>query len=113
MLGCQSCPCPEIGRNFARGCTVWQNEVNCICRPGYTGKRCNRCRHGYFGNPLATINGTCESCNCHLDGVIEDGCEPSTGQCFCKEGVTGLKCNICKSKRYRLNESGCESKFTY
>uniref|UniRef100_A0A1B0BIW7 Laminin subunit alpha-1 n=1 Tax=Glossina palpalis gambiensis TaxID=67801 RepID=A0A1B0BIW7_9MUSC len=105
--GCQPCPCPETSRNFARGCTVWQGEISCICRPGYTGKLCDRCRPGYFGNPMFSLNSTCEPCNCHLEGVSRDGCDSVTGQCFCKNGVTGLKCDKCLANRYHLEENGC------
>ncbi|XP_067621354.1 laminin subunit alpha-1 isoform X1 [Eurosta solidaginis] len=105
--GCQSCPCPETSRNFAKGCNVWQGEVNCICKPGYTGKLCDRCRPGYFGNPLAYPNSTCQPCDCNLDGSATDDCDSQTGQCQCRAGVTGLKCDRCIAERHHLEEHGC------
>ncbi|XP_028895887.2 laminin subunit alpha-1 isoform X3 [Zeugodacus cucurbitae] len=105
--GCQSCPCPETSRNFAKGCNVWQGEVSCVCKPGYTGKLCNQCRTGYFGNPLAYPNSTCQPCDCNLDGSTSDDCDSQTGQCQCRPGVTGLKCDKCIAERNHLEDRGC------
>ncbi|XP_023158823.1 laminin subunit alpha-1 isoform X2 [Ceratitis capitata] len=105
--GCQSCPCPETSRNFAKGCNVWQGEVSCICKPGYTGKLCDQCRPGYFGNPLAYPNSTCQPCNCNMDGSANDDCDSQTGQCQCRSGVTGLKCDRCIAERHHLEDRGC------
>ncbi|KRF77830.1 laminin subunit alpha lam-3 isoform X2 [Drosophila virilis] len=105
--GCQACPCPETNRNFARGCNVWEGEVSCVCKPGYTGRLCERCRLGFFGNPMQYPNSSCQACNCHGDGIRAEGCDAETGQCYCREGVTGLKCNKCVAQRQHLQESGC------
>ncbi|XP_055907050.1 laminin subunit alpha-2 isoform X2 [Eupeodes corollae] len=104
---CRSCPCPETSRNFAKGCTVWNGEVSCICRPGYTGALCDRCRPGFFGSPRS-INGTCRSCDCNLDGIALDECNSETGQCHCKPGVTGRKCDVCVAERHFLEDRRCK-----
>ncbi|ALC39660.1 wb, partial [Drosophila busckii] len=106
--GCQACPCPETNRNFARGCNMREGEVSCVCKPGYTGRLCERCRQGYFGNPMLYPNSSCEACNCNPDGIKEEGCNVETGQCYCREGVTGLKCNKCIAERTHLVEQGCK-----
>lgn len=31
---CQACPCPETSKNFAKGCSVENNEVYCVCKTG-------------------------------------------------------------------------------
>ncbi|TMW53859.1 hypothetical protein DOY81_001030 [Sarcophaga bullata] len=105
--GCQPCPCPETSRNFAKGCTVWQGEVNCVCRAGYTGKLCDKCRSGYYGNPLTSPFAVCKPCECNLNGISRDGCDGLTGQCYCREGVTGLKCDKCQQPKYHVEEKGC------
>ncbi|XP_041050382.1 multiple epidermal growth factor-like domains protein 9 [Carcharodon carcharias] len=32
---------------------------------------------------------------------------PSTEKCFCKDGVSGLKCNQCQILHYKFSEAGC------
>ncbi|XP_030080568.1 laminin subunit alpha-1 [Drosophila hydei] len=106
--GCQACPCPETNRNFARGCNVREGEVSCVCKPGYTGRLCEHCHAGYFGNPMQYPNSSCQACNCHVDGIRAEGCDAQTGQCYCREGVTGLKCDKCVAQRHHLEEHGCK-----
>ena len=43
-------------------------------------------------------------CNCHMIGSAGKICNQSTGQCPCKEGVSGLRCDRCK-KGYRQTNS--------
>ncbi|XP_041451135.1 laminin subunit alpha-1 isoform X1 [Drosophila obscura] len=106
--GCQACPCPETNRNFARGCNVWDGEVSCVCKPGYTGRLCERCHPGYFGNPAMYPNSSCQACNCNPDGIRAEGCDSETGQCYCREGVTGLKCSKCLAERHHVVDNGCK-----
>lgn len=41
--GCRPCPCPSIEQNFALRCDVrLGHEPYCVCKPGYTGKLCDR-----------------------------------------------------------------------
>lgn len=42
--GCQACPCPETRKNFAKGCQVYDHQVNCICKEGMFSKE----REYYF-----------------------------------------------------------------
>ncbi|KAH8251255.1 hypothetical protein KR032_004153 [Drosophila birchii] len=107
QYGCQACPCPETNRNFARGCNVWDGEVSCVCKPGYTGRLCERCQSGYFGDPTQYPNSSCQACNCNPDGIRTEGCDPETGRCYCREGVTGLKCDKCQAERHHLVDNGC------
>lgn len=34
-------------------------------------------------------------CNCNRLGSLSDTCHPETGQCECRPGVGGLKCDRC------------------
>lgn len=45
---------------------------------------------------LGPDNAGCPSlCNCNKLGSISDTCNPESGQCECKPGVGGLKCDRC------------------
>lgn len=105
-IGCQSCPCPETQRNFARGCTFQRNRVSCICKPGYVGDLCEKCDVGYFGVP-DSVDGSCVECDCDPNGVVSSECDHETGQCHCKEGVTGRRCDKCNEKKSILKDGHC------
>ena len=36
------------------------------------------------------------ACNCNSAGSLGEECDQKSGQCQCKSGVTGLKCDKCK-----------------
>ncbi|XP_026168530.1 laminin subunit alpha-3-like isoform X2 [Mastacembelus armatus] len=76
---CRVCPCPSSTptNSFAVGCTEVYGELQCICRAGYTGDRCQRCAPGYYGDPV-TPGGSCQPCNCNGNG---NNCDPRTGVC--------------------------------
>ena len=58
------------------------------CREGYTGPRCERCAHGYYGDPGAA-GGECLPCACNQDGSTSQQCDAASGQCFCVPGNPG------------------------
>lgn len=109
QTGCQPCPCPETNRNFARGCTVHNKQVNCICRPGYTGALCDKCMLGWYGNTDG-LNGKCLTCDCDPDGIASNECDELTGQCNCKQGITGRRCDRCIQTRHILQDRECRRK---
>ncbi|XP_056277207.1 laminin subunit alpha-3-like isoform X2 [Pseudoliparis swirei] len=76
---CRVCPCPFSlpANNFAIGCKEVFGDVECVCRAGYRGDRCESCAPGYYGDPL-TPGGSCRPCNCYGRGNI---CDPRTGVC--------------------------------
>lgn len=63
------------------------------------------CEIGYAQYELG-----CISCNCNINGSILNACDPLSGQCSCKEGVSGLKCDICEDNYYGLTHDGCKGK---
>nr|XP_018899369.1 PREDICTED: laminin subunit alpha-1 [Bemisia tabaci] len=107
ILGpCKPCPCPYTDRNFAQSCQVFPGqETICTCKPGYTGKVCDRCSYGWFGFPQK-INGSCRMCECNPHGSVSDECHELSGQCNCKLGITGRDCSVCPP-RHTLSNKGC------
>uniref|UniRef100_W5LF91 Laminin, alpha 3 n=1 Tax=Astyanax mexicanus TaxID=7994 RepID=W5LF91_ASTMX len=75
---CQVCPCPfpDPYRSFALGCLQVGDQLECLCKPGYSGTRCERCSAGYYGDPVQ-VGGSCQLCHCD-HGYI---CDPLTGEC--------------------------------
>ncbi|XP_034469915.1 laminin subunit alpha-3-like, partial [Hippoglossus hippoglossus] len=96
---CKVCPCPfSVATNsFAVGCREFFGNLQCICRSGYTGDKCERCAPGYYGDPL-TLGGSCKPCNCKGNGNI---CDSRTGVCknTLEPGDTNTdeKCQECDS----------------
>uniref|UniRef100_A0A182NLL6 Laminin subunit alpha-1 n=1 Tax=Anopheles dirus TaxID=7168 RepID=A0A182NLL6_9DIPT len=104
---CSACPCPETRKNFARGCTVRGSDVHCICKPGYTGALCDSCQRGYFGHPHLD-NGHCDACECNREGSMSDECDHYTGECHCRPGITGRKCDRCEQPKHIVQDYRCK-----
>uniref|UniRef100_A0A8B9SPK0 Laminin subunit alpha-3 n=1 Tax=Anas platyrhynchos TaxID=8839 RepID=A0A8B9SPK0_ANAPL len=79
---CRICPCPYTNR-FATGCVANGEEIQCLCKEGYTGVHCERCAPGYFGNPQK-YGGYCQKCSCNNNGQLAS-CDRLTGECFNNE----------------------------
>lgn len=45
----------------------------------------------------------CESCNCDSVGSYNRSCDLTTGQCLCKPGVGGRRCESCQVIHRVLN----------
>ena len=83
----------------------------CYCKDRVTGRTCNTCKAGYWGlsghEPLG-----CKTCDCDPFGTTagsENTCNSVTGQCSCKAGVIGRKCDQCKDGFHSLTPNGCSS----
>ncbi|KAJ8669684.1 hypothetical protein QAD02_000943, partial [Eretmocerus hayati] len=109
ITGCLECPCPHMDKKFSSTCEVSNNnEVVCICKPGYSGSRCEYCAHGYHGQP-SVPGGSCEPCECSIGGSLSDKCDMEIGQCPCKPGFTGRDCSKCIKERHVLVGDRCSS----
>ncbi|KAK5897644.1 hypothetical protein CgunFtcFv8_015135, partial [Champsocephalus gunnari] len=84
----------------------------CPCSEGFSGPSCDRCAPGHHGYPA------CTACGCDPAGTDEKFCNNTlkvcdcthTGECVCKVGVTGRRCEECVSGRFSLSSldsSGC------
>jgi laminin gamma 1 len=74
------------------------------CEGNTEGPHCETCRHGFYRREHDT---RCVDCQCNPIGSESVQCDPS-GQCRCKPGVDGLKCDRCKPYHFELSIAGCK-----
>ncbi|XP_060622491.2 laminin subunit beta-1-like isoform X1 [Anolis sagrei] len=104
---CRPCPCPGYpGSRHYHGISCdtdrETNQISCLCAPGYTGLRCDRCSPGYFGAPEQE-GGACRPCQCNnnIDTSDPEACDPHTGQCLrCLYYTSGPHCAECQPGYY-------------
>ncbi|XP_018008782.1 laminin subunit alpha [Hyalella azteca] len=71
----------------------------CPCRPNVIGRRCDRCKTGYFGFP------NCQPCDCPSTAL----CNARNGDCICPPLVMGERCDQCVANTYGFDSIiGCE-----
>ncbi|OXB78688.1 UNVERIFIED_CONTAM: hypothetical protein H355_002653 [Colinus virginianus] len=100
---CRPCPCPGYpGTRHYHGSSCHADEethhIVCLCAPGYTGPRCDRCSPGYFGTPEME-GGMCRPCQCNnnIDTSDPGACDPRTGHCRrCLYHTAGPRCAQCQ-----------------
>ncbi|NXA08670.1 LAMB4 protein, partial [Sapayoa aenigma] len=108
--GCQTCDCdPKNSQsnqcNQARKLFCFPGTRftgQCLCKPGYNGRRCDECEENYFGNPQMH----CISCECNPEGTQQPKCDKATGVCNCRAGVTGRFCDQC-GRGFEKNFPSC------
>ncbi|TGZ71892.1 hypothetical protein CRM22_002398 [Opisthorchis felineus] len=79
----------------------------CIgCGNNTEGINCERCRTGYFPDPVYPT--VCQPCSCDPVGTVDsqEDCA-TTGQCRCKPGVGGPRCDRCLEDHYGFSAGGC------
>eukprot|EP00794_Sanderia_malayensis_P015665 gene15665-17245_t len=105
---CQKCECYE----HASAC-VYNHQIGsgvCSnCQHNTRGRNCDICVDKYYRNaskPLNDVN-VCIPCDCFMLGVTDNGtCLQSAsppqqlGQCSCKAGIFGRKCDQCVSGKW-------------
>ncbi|XP_075719450.1 usherin [Rhinoderma darwinii] len=107
-MGCVPCFCHLQGSINA---TCDDINGQCYCRDSsVSGLKCDRCREKFYG--FDTDTGRCQHCSCHTAGAVNTSCHAITGQCFCKEFVSGITCSHCVEDSSSLdvdNPYGCSS----
>ncbi|XP_077410264.1 laminin subunit alpha-5 isoform X1 [Vanacampus margaritifer] len=74
------------------------------CMHNTSGPRCNECAPGYHGDAISAKN--CTKCSCLPCGT--ESCNPHTGQCRCKPGVSGPHCHHCQGGSFGFEScAGC------
>ncbi|XP_068170338.1 netrin-4-like [Antennarius striatus] len=116
---CQKCKCNGHAKSchFSRGlwlATGRRNGGICDgCSHHTEGRHCQNCKKGFFRDSSRpkTAPDSCKPCSCHPVGSVLSGgsalCNPSSGECTCKPGVGGLRCDSCMLGYWGLQEYGC------
>ncbi|XP_073529681.1 usherin [Phyllobates terribilis] len=106
--GCVPCVCHLHG-SINGTCDSINGQ--CYCRhSSASGRKCDQCRETFFGFDSDT--GWCQPCSCNTAGAVSTGCHAITGQCYCKEFVSGTNCSLCVEGSSNLDGSnpyGCSS----
>lgn len=85
---CNPCQChPEGSVKDVAAIAICDRTTGvCQCLPYVTGRNCDRCENGYYNIQSGT---GCQPCNCDPIGSLNQTCHVRTGQCYCRQGVTG------------------------
>nr|CAD7395638.1 unnamed protein product [Timema poppensis] len=114
---CQPCECDPRGTIDDGTCESRTDLINhleagrCHCKTYIEGRRCDRCKHGYWNFVENNPDG-CEPCTCNTLGTVDNqGCHVYTGECTCKQYVTGSDCNQCVQEYWGLSndQDGCQA----
>lgn len=86
-------------------------QGQCDCKDNVQGLECTECKIGYYNLRADNPKG-CDSCFCDRAGVASGlaNCDERTGECTCKQHVTGSRCDTCKIGYFGLEEKrefGC------
>ncbi|XP_038605812.1 laminin subunit alpha-5 [Tachyglossus aculeatus] len=103
---CQPCECSGNGdtNTLFQECDPLTGACT-GCMYHTAGPRCESCAPGYYGDALVAKN--CTRCDCSTCGT--ESCDPRSGQCLCKAGVTGLRCDHCQEGHFGFDScSGCQ-----
>ncbi|XP_019643140.1 PREDICTED: laminin subunit gamma-1-like [Branchiostoma belcheri] len=102
---CQKCNCNDHADSCVYNATLGHGVCQ-DCQHNTTGVNCSVCQTSFYRNDSLPFNypDICITCNCEALGVRDSdaSCDPHTGQCHCKAGVTGLHCDQCVNGTWGL-----------
>ncbi|NXL99122.1 LAMB3 protein, partial [Tyrannus savana] len=92
--GCRPCDCHPRGSHSPH-CNQFSGQ--CPCREGFTGRTCSAMQEQLCPDRhYRDARGGCTECDCDFQGTERAGCDKATGQCLCRPGVTGQRCDQCQ-----------------
>ncbi|NXC37050.1 LAMB3 protein, partial [Campylorhamphus procurvoides] len=92
--GCQPCDCHPRGSHSPH-CNQFTGQ--CPCREGFTGRTCSAMQEQLCPDRhYRDVRLGCTECDCDFQGTEQVGCDKTTGQCLCRPGVTGHRCDQCQ-----------------
>ena len=98
--GCTPCQCFLHNTNTSGAELCDPASSQCHCLEGATGLSCDSCIEGYYLTPEG-----CRSCQCNIQGAVDNTCNMSSGQCVCRhEGITGETCDRCAPGYFQFPE---------
>uniref|UniRef100_UPI00398E908D netrin-4 n=1 Tax=Pristiophorus japonicus TaxID=55135 RepID=UPI00398E908D len=118
---CRECECNDHADSCHFDLGMWLASGNrsggvCDnCKHNTEGQHCQQCQPGFYRNlgvPLSAPH-ACLACSCHPVGSAtlpsrpNTPCDPGTGDCLCKPGVAGPRCDRCMLGYWGLGEYGC------
>lgn len=77
---------PSIDSNIIED----QYEISCPCKENFAGQDCRKCAPKFYDFP------NCTSCECELQGSVDEICDEKTGKCTCKNNYDGVRCEKCR-----------------
>ncbi|XP_061525686.1 netrin-3 [Phycodurus eques] len=100
---CVACECNGHATKCRFSMEVFQQSGRrsggvCLkCRHHTAGRHCQYCHNGYTRDQSKPLQHreACRPCQCHPLGAVGRWCNHTSGQCLCRQGVTGLRCNRC------------------
>ncbi|KAM5305915.1 laminin subunit alpha-5 [Glossophaga mutica] len=100
---CQPCNCSGNGdpNLLFNDCDPLTGACR-TCLHRTAGPHCETCAPGFYGNAL--LPGNCTRCDCSPCGT--EACDPHSGQCLCKAGVTGPHCDRCQEGHFGFEGCG-------
>ncbi|XP_067860731.1 netrin-4 isoform X1 [Heptranchias perlo] len=115
---CRKCKCNDHADSCHFDLSAWLASGNrsggvCDnCEHNTEGQHCQRCQPGFYRNLRVPLSapGACLACSCHPVGsatLPSRPCHPGTGDCLCKPGVAGPRCDRCMLGYWGLGEYGC------
>ncbi|XP_017541872.1 laminin subunit gamma-2 [Pygocentrus nattereri] len=109
---CVWCPVQGSYRLFS-SCVCNGKALYCVrdfmglrcenCLDNSEGRHCENCKEGFYHQRAGE---RCQPCYCNAVGSVGQGCN-SQGQCVCKQGVQGSRCDQCANGA-PITAQGCE-----